>query len=334
VMDAGALLSTLRARNVRLWIEDTQLKCSAPVGALDAGLREAIASRKQEIIQFLRQADGLKGGPASIVPLKPEGRRPPIFAVSGHGADVFCLLPLARQLHPDQPVVGVQPPGLDGTEPLRSIEELARYEVTQIRRFRSRGPYLIAGHCAGGTLAFEVAQQLIAAGEEVAFLALIGAPFPTMFGKASLLRVRLSSYSNALTPAGFMRRLQLRRERQKGQQLVSPAALTARHRVESATVAAVRGYMPKRYQGELDLFVTADRWHQAHLWRPFASGLSEHYLQRFEVNDLLLGPHVNILAGALQARLDQIRIAEAPPGNEERPVKKTMDSDRPTKQVV
>ena len=103
---------------------------------------------------------------------------------------------------------------------------------------------------------------------------------------------------------------------------------------ETATVAAVRGYMPKRYQGELDLFVTADRWHQAHLWRPFASGLSEHYLQRFEVNDLLLGPHVNILAGALQARLDQIRIAEAPPGNEERPVKKTMDSDRPTKQVV
>ena len=68
---------------------------------------------------FLRQADGLKRGPASIVPLKPEGRRPPIFAVSGHGADVFCLLPLARQLHPDQPVVGVQPPGLDGTEPLR-----------------------------------------------------------------------------------------------------------------------------------------------------------------------------------------------------------------------
>jgi len=131
-----------------------------------------------------------------------------------------------------------------------------------------------------------------------------------------------------------MRRLRLRRERQKGQQLVSPAALAARHRVESATVAAVRGYLPKRYQGELDLFVTADRWHQAHLWRPFASSLSEHYLQRFEVNDLLLGPHVNILAGALQSRLDQIRIAEAPPGNEERPLKKTMDSDRPTKQVV
>ena len=72
MMDAAALLSTLRARDVRLWIEDTQLKCSAPVGALDAGLREALASRKQEIIVFLRQAEALKSGPASIVPIKPE----------------------------------------------------------------------------------------------------------------------------------------------------------------------------------------------------------------------------------------------------------------------
>ena len=307
MMDTAALLSTLRARNVRLWLEDTQIKCSAPAGALDAGLREALANRKQEIILFLRQAETLKSGPASIVPIKPEGRRPPIFAVSGHGADVFCLLPMARQLHPDQPVVGVQPPGLDGAEPLSSIEALANYQVAQIRRYRPAGPYLIAGHCAGGSLAFEVAQQLVASGQEVAFLALIGSPFPTMFTKSSLLRVRLSSYSDALTPAGFMRRVRLRRERLKGQELVSPAALAARHRVEAATVAAVRNYMPKPYSGQIDQFITADKWHRAHLWRPFARNLREHHLQRFEVNDLLLGPHAELLARALQERLDQIQ---------------------------
>lgn len=305
--DTAALLSTLRARNVRLWIEDTQLKCSAPAGVLDAALREALASRKQEILVFLRQADALKSGPVSIVPIKPGGRRPPIFAVSGHGADVFCLLPMVRQLHPDQPVVGVQPPGLDGsTEPLGSIEALANYQVGQIRRYRGAGPYLIAGHCAGGSLAYEIAQQLVASGEEVAFLALIGAPFPAMFAKSSLLRVRLSSYSNALTPAGFMRRIRLRRERLKAQELVSPAAHAARHRVEAATVAAVRNYIPKPYGGPIDLFITADKWHKPHLWRPFAPNLREHDLQRFEVNDLLLGPHADILAGVLQERLDQI----------------------------
>lgn len=305
-MDAAALLSTLRARDVRLWIEDAQLKCSAPVGALDAGLREALAARKQEIMAFLGQAEALKSGPTSIVPIKPEGRRPPIFAVSGHGADVFCLLPLARQLDADQPVVGVQPPGLDGREPLKSIEALASYQIEQIRRYRPTGPYLIAGHCAGGTLAFEVAQQLVAAGDEVPLLALIGSPFPTMFGRASLLRVRVSSYASALTPGGFARRLLLRRERQKGQGLVSAATLAARQRVESATVASVRNYIPKRYPGQIDLFITADKWHRSHLWRTFAGTVCEHRLGNFQVNDLLLGPNVNILAAALQGRLDQL----------------------------
>jgi thioesterase domain-containing protein len=307
VMDAAALLSTLRAREVRLWIEDAQLKCSAPVGALDAGLRQALASRKQEIMAFLRQAEALKSGPASIVPIKPEGCRPPIFVVSGHGGDVFCFLPLARHLHVEQPVIGVQPPGLDGSmEPLTAVEALAHYEIGQIRRYRPHGPYLIAGHCAGGTLAFEVAQQLIAAGQEVALLALIGSPFPSMFGRASLLWVRLSGYAKALTPSGFTRKLWLRLERQKAEAIVGAAALTARQRVESATVAAVRSYTPRPYPGQLDLFVTADAWHRSNRWRAFAGSLCEHRLEDFEVNDLLLGPNVSILAASLQGRLNQL----------------------------
>jgi thioesterase domain-containing protein len=311
-MDAATLLATLRARDVRLWIEDTQLKCSAPVGALDPGLRATLAGRKHEIIAFLRQAEALKSGPVSIVPIKPEGGRPPIFAVSGHGGDVFCLLPLARRLSADQPVIGVQPPGLNGTEPLKSIEALARYEIGQIRGYQPHGPYLIAGHCAGGTLAFEVAHQLIAAGEEVALLALIGSPFPSMFGRASLMGVRLASYAKALTPRGFTRRLQQRLERQRAQRLVGSTALIARGRVERATVAAVRSYRPRPYPGQIDLFVTADRWHRAELWKAFAGTLCEHRLDEFEVNDLLLGPKVSVLAAALQERLDQLHSANGP----------------------
>jgi thioesterase domain-containing protein len=310
-MDAAALLSTLRAREVRLWIEDAQLKCSAPVGALDAGLRQALASRKQEIMAFLRQAEALKSGPASIVPIKPEGCRPPIFVVSGHGGDVFCFLPLARHLHVEQPVIGVQPPGLDGSmEPLTAVEALAHYEIGQIRRYRPHGPYLIAGHCAGGTLAFEVAQQLVAAGQEVALLALIGSPFPSMFGRASLMWVRLSSYAKALTPGAFARRLQLRLERQRAQAVVGSAALTARQRVESATVAAVHSYTPRPYRGQIDLFVTAETWHRYHLWRAFAGTLREHHLEDFGVDDLFLGPNVSILAASLQGRLNQLQTAD------------------------
>ncbi len=139
-MDAASLLSTLRTRDVRLWIENAQLKCSAPVGALDAGLREALASCKPEIMALLRQAETLKSSPESIVPIKPEGSRSPIFAVSGHAADVFWLLPLARHLHKDQPVIGVQPAGLDGSEPRNSFSETSLPRVEGSLKSGARSP--------------------------------------------------------------------------------------------------------------------------------------------------------------------------------------------------
>jgi len=307
-MDDAALLSTLRARDVRLWIEDSHLKCSAPVGALDAELKHALASRKQAIMAILRQAEARNVERASIVPIKPDGSRPPIFAVSGHGGDIFCMLPLARHLHAEQPMIGIQPPGLDGSEPLSTVQDLARYEVQQIRKYRPEGPYLISGHCAGGALAFEVAQQLTAMRQKVALLALIGSAYPTMFNPTSLLLVRLSSYLKVLTPSAFKRRLQLRQERQKGAELVGASNLAARSRVENATVAAVYNYTPQFYDGHVDLFITADWWHRPHLWKPLARSVSEHHLERFEVNDLLIGEHVGVLAGALQERLNQIGV--------------------------
>ena len=183
---------------------------------------------------------------------------------------------------------------------------MARYEVQQIRKYRPEGPYLIVGHCAGGALAFEVAQQLTAMGQKVALLALVGSAFPTMFNPTSLLLVRLSSYLKVLTPSAFKGRLQLRQERQKGAELVGASNLAARSRVENATVAAVRNYKPRVYGGHVDLFLTADWWHRAHLWKPFIRSLREHHLEKFELNDLLIGEQVGVLAGALQEQLNHV----------------------------
>ncbi len=330
MMDTAALLSALREQGVRLWVEGDSLKCSAPVGALDAEMRAKMAERKQEILAFLSQAEALKSLPSGIVPIKPGGRRPPIFAVSGHGGDVFCLLALARQLDAEQPVLGVQPPGLDGSEPLHSIEALARYQIEQIRRYRPNGPYMIAGHCAGGTLAFEIAQQLTAAGQQVALLALIGSPFPTMFRYVPQMLFWLGRHAKALSSGSvaerarylttrLQKRLHLRppdpvslvdnysmhARDNAALAVVSPAMLEARQRVEEATVAACRAYKPQRYAGRIDLFVTSDRWHGYRRWRAVADNVHEHNLGGFEIDELLLGSHAAILAASLQETLDQ-----------------------------
>ena len=283
MMDTATLLSKLRERDVKLWIEEGRLKCSAPVGALEPEMRGMLTSRKEEIMAFLRQAEARKNGPAAIVPIKPEGRRSPLFAVSGHGGDV---------------------------EPLRSVEALARYEVEQIRSYRPHGPYLIAGHCAGGTIAFEVAQQLTSAGEEVALVALIGTPYPTMFRQAPQLLLRLRRHLRALTTGSFaerkgyiVSRLQGRLQKRTALAGVSPAVMAARWRVESATVEAVRNYTPRHYANHIDLFVTRDEWHRSDLWRAVASTAREQSLGYFDIDDLLLGSQVEVLAKLLQDRL-------------------------------
>nr|WP_294516693.1 thioesterase domain-containing protein [uncultured Rhodopila sp.] len=309
MMDTASLLSTLRERDVRLWVEDDRIKCTAPAGALDAETRAILASRKQEILAFLQGADALKSTPAAIVPIKPGGGRPPLFIVSGYRGDVFFMLPLARQLHPEQPVLGVQPPGLDGSAPLASVAALARFQVEQIRRYRPKGPYLLGGHCSGGTIAFEIAQQLTAAGQEVAFLGLIGSPFPTAFLPLNRFAARLTGGSLAERKQKIMRRIQKLIHPPKHQPEAPPevsAMTTIDLRVGGATLAAVRAYRPRYYDGQIDQFVSGEEWHLAHRWREFARTVRQHKIGSLDIEEILRGPEVAVLAAALQARLDAI----------------------------
>jgi amino acid adenylation domain-containing protein len=114
-------------------------------------------------------------GPASrLIPLQSKGARPPFFWVHPAGGDVLCYAPLARHLGGDQPFYGIQ---ADGENPPSRIEEMAERYVQEVRRVQPEGPYFLGGWSLGGAVAFEMAQQLRAAGATVALLAVIdGAP--------------------------------------------------------------------------------------------------------------------------------------------------------------
>ena len=63
---------------------------------------------------------------------------------------------------------------LDGSHRIpRTVETMAADYVLEIRRAQPRGPYFLAGHSFGGLVSFEIAQQLVRAGESVSFLGLI-----------------------------------------------------------------------------------------------------------------------------------------------------------------
>ena len=68
---------------------------------------------------------------------------------------------LVGRISHDQPVYGIQPVGQDGRQlPFLGLEEMATNYVAELRSFLPDGPYLLAGFCFAGVLAYEVAHQL------------------------------------------------------------------------------------------------------------------------------------------------------------------------------
>ena len=116
---------------------------------------------------------------SSVVPIQPEGDHPPFFCVHGFGGSVVVFADLAQHLGYDQPFYGLQPRELDGIhEPFARMEEMAAHYISEMRIIQPEGPYYLGGFSDGGIIAFEMAQQLRAIGEDVALLAILdgGAP--------------------------------------------------------------------------------------------------------------------------------------------------------------
>lgn len=126
----------------------------------------------EELAKILHGETAASGW-SPLVAIQVAGSRPPFFCMHGAGGTVLMYRDLSRRLGEDQPFYGLQAQGLDGgSSPLTTVEQMAALYVEEIRRVQSHGPYFLGGYCLGGTVAFEVAQQLRAGGETVALLAL------------------------------------------------------------------------------------------------------------------------------------------------------------------
>jgi amino acid adenylation domain-containing protein len=123
-----------------------------------------------------------------LVAIQPRGTKPAVYWMHpGHG-NIVCYLDLARHLGTDQPTYGLQALDMDdGVDPFAGIEAMAARYVAEIRQHQPHGPYLIGGWSLGGVIAYEVAQQLTLAGEEVAALLLLDCSLPVI--ASSLLAI-------------------------------------------------------------------------------------------------------------------------------------------------
>ena len=125
----------------------------------------------QALAKVLEGEGGSSWSP--LVAINPNGSRPPLFLVHGAGGNILLYRSLAEHLAPHYPLYGLQSKGLDGTEPLHTIEEMADCYVRELKSVQPRGPYYLGGYCLGGTIAYEMAQILTREGEEVPLVAML-----------------------------------------------------------------------------------------------------------------------------------------------------------------
>jgi thioesterase domain-containing protein len=118
-----------------------------------------------------------RAGYATLVAVQANGSQPPFFCVHGGAGSTLFLHRLARAMGSDQPFYGLEPEGLDGKRFQRTtVEEMASHYIAEMRKVQASGPYRIGGYCFGGLVAFEMAQQLRAGGEQAAVVAMFSAP--------------------------------------------------------------------------------------------------------------------------------------------------------------
>lgn len=159
---------------------------SLTAARLLASIREAIggnpplpllfrAPTVRQFAQAILAGETLAGGDC-LVPVQPQGARPPIFAAHHETGEAFCYVRLTHYLPQDQPLYGLRAAEERLSRPDLTLTDLAADYVAAIRTRQPVGPYYLLGYSQAAMLAWELARQLREQGQEVRLLAIVDYP--------------------------------------------------------------------------------------------------------------------------------------------------------------
>ncbi len=274
-----------------------------------------------------RLAQKIRGGEwnadwSSVVELQ-RGTSSPFFCVHSLGANLVSYKKLAMLLDSTQQFYGLQPRGLSGEEePHSSIPEMAEAYLAEIRRIQPAGPYFLGGVCLGGVVAYEMAQQVRAAGEEIGLLLLIDSEYP---GDPPFQRVRDYGVFLADWHAGELMRLQppqrwpyIREKAGKGFRRLSSRAPAedslsrAVEKIRAANLRALLAYRAQPYDGKVTLFWSSEAAARCYedlrlAWSAVAEGGLEVHVIPGNHLTMVEPPHLALLASELNSQLAKAR---------------------------
>jgi len=195
-----------------------------------------------------------------LVLLKPGSEKPPVFITHGIGGSMLDFFQLAREVQTPHPIYGLQAKGLDGVgEPLRSVEDMAEFNLDAIRQVQTRGPYYFIGYSLGGLVMLEVAQRLRESGEKIGLMAMIDSyPHARYLSRGQRLRLlarrarrRVSDMKRSTSSE---LRLRTSANSLRDENAGWPPGLSfaeAAERVREKTELAWASYRPRFYNGKI-----------------------------------------------------------------------------------
>lgn len=248
------------------------------------------------IAQF---ADLLKGEGAAhdwknLSLIQPEGDDLPLFCVHGDEASHF----IPKYLGNTRPFFAFFHQGEDGKRiEHTTVETIAAHFIREMKQAKPKGPYLLTGYSFGGIVAYEMAQQLTAAGEQVPLLAV----FDTYAPGLHLEAIKADAKPWDGLKKAVLRGIVKRALKNEG---TVPARWRNFHIVDTYD-QAVKAYMPAPYNGKLTVIKAGQSWGPKEMgWEKLTRGGMEVVVVPGDHYSLIKEPHVQALTRELVARLE------------------------------
>ncbi|MFJ8014481.1 alpha/beta fold hydrolase, partial [Streptomyces sp. NPDC096339] len=257
----------------------------------------------------------------TLLPIRPDGTREPLFFLHGGVGLSWPYLGLAEHLAKEFPVYGFQASGIVAETPLpTSIPEMAEEYVRRILEIQPNGPYHLLGWSFGGLLAHAAATRLEGLGHRVALLAnLDGYPVPEPDGipddRALLAKILEYCGYDAAAFAGGEPTLSevlalFRRDANPlagldEEQLARLLRIVRNHAVLSAEFA------PDRFGGDV-LFLSASQGTDEHSptvaeWEPYIGGRVTHHGIASDHDGMMRPEPQRAIGRIIAAHLEQLR---------------------------
>ena len=269
----------------------------------------------------LRQAESTTWSP--LVLLKSGKNKPPLFCIHPMGGNLFDYYNLVTKLDRERPIYGLQAQGLDREkQPLDRIEDMASNFIRSIQTIQPHGPYFLVGYSFGGAIAFEIARQLTARGQKVAWLGLVDIRSPTLKQVKLPFLQGLNVHVNRLQQLRlqqqidycidivfYHKKMEYRDElitKLSNLDMLKPELLA----IVDCNLQARKDYQPQVYSGQATLFWSNYQSQYIDLhpqlgWDELILGGIETCHLPGDHSSLMKEPHVQVLAQKLQCCIDR-----------------------------